>query len=246
MDAGAKYIAYPSINTPLAFFNQCKVEIGKELTIVEKEPGMGITSVLAGNFIKPVHISIGSGITEFSIVFKPIGINCLYSENIGKLLGNGLMEVNNFDFLKGTVAKILSGEFAFEELEELILEHFECTIELEKLEQIIKLLCMSEVISFQEISDRLRIPYKAIYRSFIRHLGISPIQFKKIRRFSMAIKKGVNPAYESRMSSIALESGYFDQAHYINEFKKMTKLTPRSFKLGVWTDENRRIVWKLE
>lgn len=140
-----RYIAYPSINTPLGFFEQCKVELREELTVVKNDPKAKIISILAGNFTKPVHISIGPGVKEFAIVFKPIGINCLFKRNLGKLLEKGLVEMQGLDFLKAPIAKIFSGELAFDELEEQILRRLECTLELKKLEQVMGLLSMNEV-----------------------------------------------------------------------------------------------------
>jgi AraC-like DNA-binding protein len=242
----ANYTAYPSINTPLCFLDQCTVTISDGSTTVVKNTAHGLKSVIVGRSVKPVHISIESGIREFSIVFKPLGINFLLKQNLGNSIGNGLKEVNLFDFLKETVAKILNDDTALVELEEKMVAHLHQSKELDDLQKIITLIQSNEVISFNEISYHLEIPYKTIYRLFIKHIGLTPIQFRRIIKFRMALKKGIDSTCKNKMSTIAVESGYFDQAHYINEFKKMAKLTPKNFIASVWVDDSKKIAWKFE
>ncbi|RZK15421.1 MAG: AraC family transcriptional regulator [Flavobacterium sp.] len=104
----------------------------------------------------------------------------------------------------------------------------------------------NEVISFNDISLQLNISYKTIYRLFSKHLGSSPAQFRRILKFRTALIKGIDPAYKSKISTVALESGYFDQAHYTNEFKKIAQLTPRNFISSNWVDVSDKVVWKLD
>lgn len=59
--------------------------------------------------------------------------------------------------------------------------------------------------------------------------GITLTQYNRIMRFQSAIKKFYRNEHLS-MTNIAHDSGYFDQAHFIRDFKKFTTDSPTEFK----------------
>ena len=62
-------------------------------------------------------------------------------------------------------------------------------------------------------------------RMFKQWIGLSPKEFTRIIRFQNAFGN-VFLADNVNWSSLAMESGYHDQAHFINEFKVFTGITP--------------------
>ena len=69
---------------------------------------------------------------------------------------------------------------------------------------------------------------KQFERVFSEHVGISPKQYLKVIRFQYAIfQKQRN--IELNLTELSYESGYFDQSHFINDFKSLSGLTPKQF-----------------
>lgn len=65
-------------------------------------------------------------------------------------------------------------------------------------------------------------------RRFSENLGISPKLYCRIIRFNHALELKVkNPAKD--WTTIALESGYFDQMHFIRDFKEFAGNSPKNF-----------------
>jgi AraC-like DNA-binding protein len=64
---------------------------------------------------------------------------------------------------------------------------------------------------------------KLIYQ----HTGLTPVSFHKIRRFQFSLR--LVARNDQPLTSIAYESGYFDQSHFIKEFKSFTGLTPSAY-----------------
>jgi len=69
---------------------------------------------------------------------------------------------------------------------------------------------------------------RQLERKFIKQIGISPKQLGKVIRLQTALKLLLNQQSES-FTTIAYESEYYDQAHFIKDFKEFTGNTPKEF-----------------
>lgn len=83
-------------------------------------------------------------------------------------------------------------------------------------------------ISLKELSSKINYSEKQIRRLFIRYVGITPKMFSRIVRANYAIhimkKRPIN------LMNVALEAGFFDQSHFINDFKMICGLTPQEYR----------------
>lgn len=64
---------------------------------------------------------------------------------------------------------------------------------------------------------------------FRRDVGLRPKQFARIMRFRRALRLLGRCPHES-LSSLALEAGYYDQAHFTREFKELSGLAPIAYR----------------
>jgi hypothetical protein len=69
---------------------------------------------------------------------------------------------------------------------------------------------------------------RQLERKFVKQIGISPKQLGKVIRLQSALKMLLNQESES-LTEIAYESNYYDQAHFIKDFKEFTGTTPKAF-----------------
>ena len=65
-------------------------------------------------------------------------------------------------------------------------------------------------------------------RKFREQVGIAPKQLCKIIRFQSALKSLLNNREDS-LTNIATDSSYYDQSHFIKDFKNFTGLNPSEF-----------------
>jgi len=65
-------------------------------------------------------------------------------------------------------------------------------------------------------------------RKFSKQVGISPKQLGKIIRLQAALKSLLNNEAES-LTQIAYESEYYDQAHFIKDFREFTGINPKEY-----------------
>lgn len=69
---------------------------------------------------------------------------------------------------------------------------------------------------------------RQLEKAFKRKIGISPKQLGKVIRLQAALKRVLNRQSET-LTEIAYESEYYDQAHFIKDFKEFTGTTPKKF-----------------
>nr|HAT8714651.1 helix-turn-helix domain-containing protein [Legionella jordanis] len=67
---------------------------------------------------------------------------------------------------------------------------------------------------------------RSLQRHFLDCIGLSPKQYLRVIRLQNSLKQLEN---QSDWSQIQTADAYFDQSHFIKEFKKMTGQTPKAF-----------------
>ncbi|MRJ06055.1 MAG: hypothetical protein C6I01_00850 [Epsilonproteobacteria bacterium] len=82
-------------------------------------------------------------------------------------------------------------------------------------------------IQLQDLQDIAGINKYHIIRIFKQHFSLTPYQFILKLRIEHALKL-MKKDYP--LSLIAVESGFFDQSHFIKEFKKVYGITPLRFR----------------
>lgn len=83
-------------------------------------------------------------------------------------------------------------------------------------------------LSVEYISSKVGYSQKHLIKLFKDNVGLTPKGFLKIMRFQKAIQE-IAAAKISSWPSIALESGFYDQAHFINDFKSFSGFTPNEY-----------------
>ncbi|THH41204.1 helix-turn-helix domain-containing protein [Neolewinella litorea] len=85
--------------------------------------------------------------------------------------------------------------------------------------------------SIKEISEQVCISQRQLQRRFRREIGISPKQYLKLVRINRVIRTLENNPHLD-LTSVAYHCGYYDQAHFIKDFKRITGQLPGDFRKG--------------
>ncbi|MFZ1161579.1 helix-turn-helix domain-containing protein [Mycobacterium sp.] len=82
-------------------------------------------------------------------------------------------------------------------------------------------------IRIADIRDLVGLSTKRLIALFRAEVGLSPKAYARIRRFQSALRLlGTGSAAGAR---IAADVGYFDQAHFVREFRSFTGMTPTQY-----------------
>lgn len=69
---------------------------------------------------------------------------------------------------------------------------------------------------------------RQLERKFFKQVGLSPKQLGKVIRLQTALKTLLN-RQSGNLTQIAYDSDYYDQAHFIKDFREFTGINPREF-----------------
>jgi AraC-like DNA-binding protein len=83
-------------------------------------------------------------------------------------------------------------------------------------------------VSFQQLSDQIGYSQKHFINLFKKQVGVPPGQYMKIMRFQKTIHE-IERAGSVHWSEIALQNGFYDQAHFNHEFRYYSGFTPGAY-----------------
>ncbi len=85
------------------------------------------------------------------------------------------------------------------------------------------------LLSVEWLLKALFVTERTLERKFSYTIGVSPKRFIDIVRLNASAKRLQRLKERHQLAGIAYESGYFDQAHFTKEFKKITGVTPQQY-----------------
>lgn len=192
-------------------------------------------AMVLGQTIEPFYIEPTGYVNTFAIRFYPYGFANFVSIPI-KNLAN-----------KETPIHLLFGEKTAKELEQKIIEATNSNERIEIIENflldklnekttidnIVKttidaLLATNGSASISTILKEDLSKRRQLERNFKNQIGVSPKQLGKVIRLQTALKMLLNKKTEN-LTDIAYKSEYFDQAHFIKDFKEFTGINPKEF-----------------
>lgn len=92
--------------------------------------------------------------------------------------------------------------------------------------------------------DQTKTNYTSLNRSFTKILGITAKKFERLIKFRKAIKALINSP--ERLTDVVVDSGYFDQSHFIKEFKYYMDMSPSTYLNLVKSTPGHSILAKID
>lgn len=122
---------------------------------------------------------------------------------------------------------ILTANLGFDKRCEIIEAYLLEQIVEKQVKKYLKLLLMLQEL--ESDTNVMSNSYKTLSRLFIEVIGISPKEYIQIKRINQSLALFASTK-DIKSQDLADQLGYYDSAHFINEFKKYTGKTPKSLK----------------
>ncbi|WP_438465006.1 helix-turn-helix domain-containing protein [Marinomonas sp. PE14-40] len=130
-----------------------------------------------------------------------------------------------------TEIKAVTGESLLRKVEEGLISnlsnyHLQAQ---DKLESLITLFKREQDMPLELLADMSGVSAREIQRKFKQYVGISPKVYQRLMKLNKVKGRLSSGDYES-LTQLAIDNGYYDQAHFIREFKYFMKLTPKQYR----------------
>ncbi len=192
-------------------------------------------AMVLGQTIEPFYIEPTGYVNSFAVRFYPYGFANFVTTPIKNLVN------------KETPIELLFGEVPAKEIAQKIIQATDTKERIEIIEDFLLNKIKNEttinnivkstvdailstkgstpinIILKEDISKR-----RQLERNFLKQIGISPKQLGKVIRLQAALKMLLNQQSKN-LTQIAYDSEYYDQAHFIKDFKEFTGTNPNRF-----------------
>ncbi|MEO8763625.1 MAG: helix-turn-helix domain-containing protein [Ginsengibacter sp.] len=183
--------------------------------------------------IRNNYITIPSGLnSEMFIINFNKGKSCPFlgfplHEITDKVIDGGLVLNKIFLRLRDRLLTCNGIEKKFAIAEEVLTRHFRSALVTNPVIEyaVNRVLAAPEMTAIRNIAARTGYSSKHLIHLFEHHVGVSPKSFLRIIRFQKSILEIERNGY-TNFTSLALDCGYYDQSHFIADFKNFSGFTP--------------------
>ncbi|WP_295892021.1 DUF6597 domain-containing transcriptional factor [uncultured Vibrio sp.] len=192
-------------------------------------------AMILGQTIDPFYIEPTGYVDTFAVRFYPYGFANFVSAPI-KTLANKetpidtLFEETTARKLEQDIIQAADTKQRIEIIESFLLKQLSHQ---ETVDHIVRttidtLLTTKGSSSIRDILKENLSKRRQLERKFVKQIGVSPKQLGKLIRLQSALKMLLNQEGE-KLTNIAYENDYYDQAHFIKDFKAFTGVAPKEF-----------------
>jgi len=229
------YTTFPNSNLCLAIYKENSVNYTSSTSInqcIIESGSMSFTSRIYGYHAMPFNVSIDTRIDQICIIFHPAAIRAFTYEPFSEFQGSNTA----FEQIFGT-STLHSLEIIFEQnspqsraraLEKILLNklHGDVPIKLREALNYINLDNTADSgISIEILCKKLEISDTTLFRLFKNHIGQNAQKFIKTVRFRKVLTDILKQ--DKPLTELGYRNHYFDQAHFIRDFKAFTGHSPK-------------------
>ena len=222
-----EYKVFPSSGLVIGFQYKGQLSSIKDSTLSKLAPA-GVTGI--SDSFKIFRNSAGIG--TILVYFTEIGFACFASNPVNELFNLSLSLDDIFDKnrvieVQEKLALVTIDKQRIKIVEQFLLSQLK-EIQTDKLiMEAVNLIYQSRgTIRIRELNDKLFISQSPFEKRFRKVVGTTPKKFASIVRFNSVL----DDLNTKSLIDICFEYNFFDQAHFIKDFKQFTGDTPEHFK----------------
>lgn len=190
--------------------------------------------IIAGIQTKNIFLDSTSRLSTMHVVLRPGALPALFNipahafKNqmvaLDTIVGSGMTA------LRERLIETTNPEDKFKLLEAFLLSQLDCTYQPNPsvMFSIKQLKNRNGALSVKEIRDKVGYSQRHFSELFKKLLGVTPKHYARICRFQ-GVLSSIQGIKEPDWASIAINSGYYDQPHFIHDFKSFSGLSPTEY-----------------
>ncbi|MGG4555406.1 AraC family transcriptional regulator [Paenibacillus humicus] len=191
------------------------------------------TAIFGISTVKYSHLLEGKG-TVFGVKFKPGGFYPFMKSPVSKLTGQGTSTLDILGVapqqLEDSLLQLSDSADMIGVMDALLLERLPqqdpyVTLLNDLIDHIHR---HRELTAVKQLSEYAQMSIRTLQRLFNQYVGVHPkwvIQLYRLQNAAELLDYG----YASPLPELAAELGYFDQSHFIRDFKAIIGITPEEY-----------------
>ena len=224
---GSDYLpAFPNASMTLGFFIKGGFDILNIGPVGIKEKILFSKIASHTTWVKP----IGEEIELVGVHFKPNAISLFTDTSLcclPKQINPEIIFEGNLKQLSTDIIKTKDVKNRFQIIETFLLASIKNKPNIRLDSVYNKIIQQQGNAKISSISKQLNITSRTIRNDFKEKIGCSPKHLSRIIRFHSTLNKIISNIPQNQSLDLAFENGYFDQSHFINDFKYFSGLTPK-------------------
>ena len=192
-------------------------------------------TMVFGQITKPYYVQPTGYVNTFAVRFYPYGFANIISRPIQELADKetplaDLFEAQLISALEQKIVGAASTQERIRAVEDFLLARLQDQAVIDNIvKSTVDALFQTKgsapinTILKEEPSKR-----RSLERKFLKQVGISPKQLGRIIRLQAALKSMISNQGDT-LTQVAYESDYYDQAHFIKDFKAFTGTNPKDY-----------------
>ncbi|MBG6063636.1 AraC-like DNA-binding protein [Flavobacterium sp. CG_9.1] len=227
------YTTFPNNNLCLSIYKQNKIDYlnhSKANNCIITQGNKNFVSRLYGFHKMPFQVDINSCLDQVCIIFYPSALRTFTNESYTDLMNSDSVFEAIFSNKNAFLLEQIFEEDNFvkrsEKLESLLLKNLKNEIP-DKLKEGLHFISKynTENITVETLSEKLKVSDSSLFRLFKNNLGQNPKSYLKTIRFRTILDEIMNG--QQSPTEVNYLNQYYDQAHFINDFKTYTGYSPK-------------------
>lgn len=234
------YKTFPNNYTIVTVMHHAALTQHNGKIVITSSKDTGIYSNMVYRYNSPIEIFYEEPVNEITLYFKPLGIH-FFVENAEMFYAqdhNKAIEFNPFTDFKLEMQLILNQPDRTKQIE--ILENYWLSkffyIEISLLEEVIK--DIESDAKIYDIAKKHHFSRQYLNKLLQKKIGKSASEYRRIYRFRKLIAE-INKV--KNLTELSYKNLFYDQSHFIKDFRELTDKTPGSFFKKV--DAKKEVVW---
>ena len=215
--------------------------IGLSFTIngyAEKETADGWERIpracAIGLFEKPQYFRTSSDYREITVLFDPYQLQHFHTESMscvsrGAIVNaKDLFDPGQLDRLADALADHAHRQNLSEVLTLFLESNFRSERTSERIERALELIRSGKVLSVNALAEQLAVSTTTLRNDFRHQIGVSPKCLIRMHRIHRVLRQNwTGPP--GNLTALAQFAGYFDQAHFVHEFRQVMGMSPKQY-----------------
>lgn len=191
-------------------------------------------SFVHGQIRKFIEVQPTGRIGIFAVRFQPSGLQPFLEFGAGELTEQNI-EVSDIwgkdgDILADRILNAFTDMERIHILETFLLSRLEETTHMQaRIDYCVYTILQSAgMVTVDRLAEETGIGRRYLERGFMAQVGLSPKVLSRIIRFQNVLRM-IEKKQFSTMTLLAYEGGFYDQAHFIRDFREFTGMNPKTY-----------------